>query len=62
MGIRPMHLAVVLPRVWSTAEVLRAFVEDVMGQGPEKYPQMDADGRRWAQMKGERYPQMAQMM
>ena len=49
-------------QVWSTAEVLRAFVEDVMGQGPEKYPQMDADGRRWAQMKGERYPQMAQMM
>ena len=33
-------------QAWSTAEVLRAFVEDVLGQGPEKNPQMDADGRR----------------
>ena len=33
-------------QAWSTAEVLRTFVEDVLGQGPEKYPQMDADGRR----------------
>ena len=33
-------------QAWSTAEVLRTFVEDVMGQGPEKYLQMDADGRR----------------
>ena len=33
-------------QAWSTAEVLRAFVEDVLDKGPEKYPQMDADGRR----------------
>ena len=33
-------------QAWSTAEVLRTFVEDVLGQGSEKNPQMDADGRR----------------